>query len=242
MNSASGVQRAIVTGASSGIGRETALAFAQAGIDVALVGRQTERLEPVAAQARQHGVEAKPYTADLAALESVRERMAAIVADFAPVDGLINNAGMGYTNALSETSLADWQQVMDLNLTSPFQCIQGVLPEMRARGQGTIVNVSSIAAQHAFPGWGPYNVSKAGLIALSKTLAGEEKSHGIRVMTVSPGPVNTPLWDSDTVQADLDRNAMLTPQAVAQSILQAALLPDRAVVEEMTLMPSAGAL
>ncbi|PSP17509.1 MAG: short-chain dehydrogenase [Cyanobacteria bacterium QS_8_64_29] len=242
MNSASGVQRAIVTGASSGIGRETALAFAQAGIDVALVGRQTERLEPVAAQARQHGVEAKPYTADLAALESVRERMAAIVADFTPVDGLINNAGMGYTNALSETSLADWQQVMDLNLTSPFQCIQGVLPEMRARGQGTIVNVSSIAAQHAFPGWGPYNVSKAGLIALSKTLAGEEKSHGIRVMTVSPGPVNTPLWDSDTVQADLDRNAMLTPQAVAQSILQAALLPDHAVVEEMTLMPSAGAL
>ena len=149
---------------------------------------------------------------------------------------------MGYTNPLSETSLADWQRVIDLNLTSVFGCILGVLPGMRDRATGTIINVASIAATNAFPGWGAYSVSKAGLIALSKTIAAEEREHGIRVVTISPGAVNTSIWDTDTVQADFNRSAMLSPQVVAQSILHAALLPEQAVIEEITLTPAAGAL
>jgi NAD(P)-dependent dehydrogenase (short-subunit alcohol dehydrogenase family) len=149
---------------------------------------------------------------------------------------------MAYTNSLSETPLSDWQRVIDLNLTSVFQCILGILPAMRNQQRGTIINVASIAGQQPFPMWGAYNVSKAGLIALSKTLAAEERSHGIRVVTISPGAVNTPLWDTDTVQVDLNRSAMLTPEIVAQSILHTALLPEQAVIESVTLMPSAGAL
>jgi NADP-dependent 3-hydroxy acid dehydrogenase YdfG len=80
------------------------------------------------------------------------------------------------------------------------------------------------------------------LIALSKTLAAEERDHGIRVVTISPGAVNTSLWDTDTVQVDLNRSAMLTPKIVAQSILHTALLPEQAVIESLTLMPSAGTL
>lgn len=235
-------RRALITGASSGIGKATALAFAKAGIDVALVSRSQDKLEAIAIAAREVGVEAKAYALDLAEIEQVKAGISAIAADFAPIDILVNNAGIGYTNPLSETHLSDWQQVIDLNLTSVFQCIVGILPAMRDRKQGTIINVASIAGQQPFPTWGAYSVSKAGLIALSKTLAAEERSHGIRVVTISPGAVNTPLWDTDTVKVDFNRSAMLTPEIVAQSIVHTALLPEQAVVESVTLMPSAGAL
>lgn len=234
-------RRALITGASSGIGKATALAFAKAGIDVALVSRSQDKLEAVAIAAREAGVQAKAYVVDLAELEQVKAEIAAIAADFAPIDILVNNAGIGYTNLLSETPLSGWQQVLDINLTSVFQCILGVLPLMREQKRGTIINVASIAGQQPFPGWGAYSVSKAGLIALSKTLAAEERSNGIRVVSICPGSVNTPIWDTDTVQADFNRSAMLTPEIVAQSILQAATLPEQAVIESMTLMPSAGA-
>ena len=235
-------QRAIITGASSGIGKATALAFAKAGIQVALVGRSASKLEATRSAAAAVGVEAKVYQLDLAQVEAVKPKLAAIATDFGPVDLLVNNAGMGYTNPLTETPLADWQRVLDLNLTSVFQCVLGVLPAMRDRQRGTIINVASIAAQNPFPGWGAYSVSKAGLIAFSKTLAAEEKANGIRVIVISPGAVNTPIWDTDTVQADLNRSAMLSADTVAQTILHAALLPEQAVIEEMTLLPSAGAL
>jgi short-subunit dehydrogenase len=242
MNYKSSKNRAAITGASSGIGKATALAFARAGIDVALVSRSREKLQAVVKEAQALGVEAKAYVVDLAKVENVRTEMEAIAADFAPIDILVNNAGMGYTGTLDETPLGDWQKVLDLNLTSVFQAIVGILPSMRDRGKGTIVNVASIAGKTPFPGWGAYSVSKAGLIALSKTLAAEERPNGIRVVTFSPGAVNTPIWDTETVSADLDRAAMLTPEIVAQSILHTALLPDGAVIEEMTLMPSGGAL
>ena len=234
--------RAIITGASSGIGKATALTFAKAGINVALVSRSLDKLTAVEKAATTAGVEAKAYPIDLAQIETVRENITAIATEFGPIDILVNNAGMGYTNSLGNTSLEDWQQVINLNLTSVFQCIQGVLPQMRDRATGTIINVASIAAYNAFPNWGAYGVSKAGLVALGKSLAAEEKVNGIRVVNIAPGAVNTPIWDTDTVRADFDRSAMLTPEIVAQSILHAALLPAQAVVEEMTLMPSGGTL
>lgn len=231
---------AIVTGASSGIGRATALAFAQAGIHLALVSRTEAKLEAVATAIAQYDVKVQCYPLDLLQLEQVRDAIAAIAANFGPIDTLVNSAGMGYTGALSDTPLADWQRVMDLNLTSVFQCIQGILPTMRARQQGTIINVASIAGHQTFPDWGAYCVSKFGLVALSKTLAAEERVHGIRVVTLSPGSVNTSIWDTDTVHADFDRSRMLTPEVVAQSILHATLMPSQAVIEELTLMPNAG--
>ncbi|MBE9179831.1 SDR family oxidoreductase [Oculatella sp. LEGE 06141] len=234
-------RRALITGASSGIGRATAIAFAKAGIDLALVSRSQSKLDAVAAEVSQLGVAVNVYPCDLSAVETVEAQIGAIAADFG-LDILVNSAGIGYTGDLRDTSLADWQQVMTINLTSVFQCIQAVLPGMRDRQQGTIINIASIAGYQAFPGWGAYNVSKAGLIALSKTLAAEERANGIRVVILNPGAVNTSLWDTETVHADFDRSRMLTPQTVAQSVLHAATLPSEAVIEELTVMPSAGAL
>jgi len=234
-------KRALITGASSGIGEATALAFAKAGIHVALVSRSQAKLEAVAEQARKAEVKAQAYPLDLSQIEQVKSGIKAIAADFGPIDILVNSAGMGYTNSMLNTPLADWQRVIDLNLTSVFQCIQGILPLMRDRSQGTIINVVSIAGKQVFSDWGVYSVSKFGLMALSKALAVEERNHGIRVTAICPGSVNTPIWDTESVQADFDRSAMLTPEIVAQSILYTALAPSSAVIEELTLMPSAGA-
>ena len=244
MNPPSDRLRAIVTGASSGIGKATALAFAKSGIEVALISRSTVKLKAVAdeIEALKTQSKVKVYSLDLAILDKVKQQISEICLDFGPVDILVNNAGMGYTNSLYETSLEDWQKVLNLNLTSAFQCIQGVLPQMRERASGTIINVASIAAHNAFPDWGAYGVSKAALVALSKALSAEERANGIRTVIISPGSVNTPIWDTDTVRADFDRTAMLTPEIVAQSILHTALLPQQAVVEEMIVMPNGGAL
>ena len=234
-------KQALITGASSGIGKATALAFATEGINLALVSRESKNLEAVAAAAREVGVKAEAYPLDLAKIEQVQSSISAIAAQLGSVDILVNSAGMGCTGSLAQTSLADWQKVLDLNLTSVWQCILGVLPSMRDRGSGIIINVSSIAGIQTFPNWGPYCVSKFGLMALSKTLAAEERARGIRVTAVCPGSVNTPMWDTDTMP-DFDRSAMLTPEIVAQSILHAVQLPASAVIEEITLMSNAGVL
>jgi short-subunit dehydrogenase len=238
---ASTPHRALITGASSGIGRATAIAFAKSGLDVALVSRSQEKLQDAVADLEGSGTEAKAYAVDLADLDHVAAEMRRVLADFGPIDVLVNCAGIGYTGPLATMSLGDWQQVIGLNLTSVLQCIQAVLPDMRQQRRGTIVNIASIAAKSAFPDWGAYSVSKAGLVSLSRILAAEERAHGIRVVTVSPGAVNTPIWDTDTVQAEFDRSKMLTPEVVAQAILNTVVLPEYAVIEDLTLMPSAGA-
>lgn len=235
-------QRALITGASSGIGAATALAFAKAGIHVALVSRSQEKLAQVAETVKQAGVETAVYSVDLSQVEQVREQIEKIATEFGPIDILVNNAGMGYTCPLADIPLQDWQHVFNLNLTSAFQCIQGVLPQMRNAGKGTIINIVSIAGHNAFPGWSAYCASKFAMLGMSRSLAAEERANGIRVTAMCPGAVNTPLWDSSTVHADFNRDNMLDPETVADTIVQAVQLPQDAVVEEMTLMSNAGVL
>ncbi|WP_299484506.1 SDR family oxidoreductase [Acaryochloris sp. IP29b_bin.137] len=231
--------RALITGASRGIGRATAEAFAASNIDLVLVSRSQTQLDELAQKLRQ-GSDVQSFAIDLSAPEQINSQITKLLEEGGPIDILINNAGMGYTGELIDMPLADWQQVLNLNLTSAFQCIQAVLPGMRSQQQGTIINVVSIAGQQAFPQWGAYCASKFGLMGLTKALAQEERPHGIRVTAVCPGAVNTPLWDTDTVDADFDRTAMLKPEDVAQAILHIVQMPQHAVIEELVLMPNAG--
>jgi NADP-dependent 3-hydroxy acid dehydrogenase YdfG len=233
-------QRVLITGASRGIGKATALAFAKAGVSSVLLGRSIDQLQSTAEAVRALGAEAIAIQLDLAQVDRVKPRLTQILEGVGTINILVNNAGMGYTGSLIETSLADWQRIIDLNLTSPFQCIQAILPQMRSRRSGTIINVISIAGRQTFPDWGAYCASKFGLMGMTKTLAQEERSYGIRVVALCPGAVNTPLWDSDTVQADFDRSQMLTPEDVADAIVHAALLPQHVVLDELVLMPNAG--
>jgi NADP-dependent 3-hydroxy acid dehydrogenase YdfG len=231
---------ALITGASSGIGKAVALTFAKAGIDLILLGRSIDRLQPVADAALQLGVSARSYELDLGDLAAVRPGIAKIVGEVGALDILVNSAGTAYTNHLMDTPLTDWQRIIDLNLSSVLQVIQGSLPHMRQQKSGTIINLISVAGQQAFPNWGAYCVSKFGLVALSKALAAEERVHGIRVTAIYPGSVNTALWDREGVDADFDRSVMLDADTVAAAILYAATAPAIASVEELTIMPSAG--
>lgn len=233
-------QKVLITGASRGIGKASAIAFAQAGYSVALVSRNQAELDQLAQDIRSSGGEAFPYAIDLTDTPAVAEKLTQLVEQFGPFDMLINNAGMAYTGPLADMDLATWQRIMTLNLTAAFQCIQAVLPGMRARKQGTIVNVISVAGKQAFPEWGAYCASKFGLMGLTKSLAQEERAHGLRVVAFCPGAVNTPLWDTDTVDADFDRTAMLSPEDVAQTLVQTVSLPNHAVIDEISLMPNAG--
>ena len=241
MNSQLAGRKVLVTGASSGIGKATALALVKLGASVALVSRNPDRvLAEVVAARKDEDVTVKAYALDLGDVGSVAIAVKKIVADFGGIDVLINNAGMAYIGEIVDMPLADWQKILDLNLTSVFQCIQAVLPIMRQQKHGAIVNVASIAAKQAFPKWGAYSASKFALLGMTQALAAEEQSHGIKVMSICPGSVNTPLWD--TVEANFNRESMLQESTVAESIIYLLSLPANAIVTDMVLMPNVGVL
>jgi NAD(P)-dependent dehydrogenase (short-subunit alcohol dehydrogenase family) len=154
---------------------------------------------------------------------------------------VINNAGAAWTGPLAAMPLERWQWLLQLNLTSVFQVCRSVVPLLRQQGGGLILNVSSHAARHAFPDWGAYCTSKAALASFSRCLAEEERGHGIRVGTLTLGSVNTPLWDSEGVNSSFDRRAMLSPEQAASALLYLAQQPSIQSVEDLTLMPAAGA-
>lgn len=235
-------QRALITGASSGIGAAAALKLAQAGIHLVLIGRNQEKLDHVAEQCKAYGVEVKIFVLDLADIEAVKTEITAILQQVGPVQILINNAGIAQTAPLAEMPIEDWQTILNLNVTSVWQVSQALIPSLRSQGCGTIINVVSIAGRQAFPNWGAYCASKFALMGLTKTLAAEERQHGIRVIALCPGAVDTPIWDHGNIEGNFDRTAMLSPESVAQSILYAIQLPTQALVEELVLMPLGGAL
>ncbi len=235
-------QRALITGASSGIGAAAALKLAQAGFNLVLLGRNLEKLKEVSEQAMAYGVEAPIFGLDLARVETVKAEILSILEKVGPVQILINSAGLAQTASLAEMALEDWQYLFNVNLTSVWQVTQALIPSLRSQGCGTIVNVVSIAGQQVFPNWGAYCASKFALMGLTKTLAAEERQNGIRVIALCPGAVATPLWDHGTIAGDFDRAAMLTSESVAQTILCAIQLPANALVEELVLMPLGGAL
>lgn len=232
--------RAIVTGASRGIGQAIVTELVKHGIPVGLIARNAQVLGEQVEQIRDQGGEARAYPLDLTQTADLAQRWQEILADFGDCSILINNAAMAFTAPLATTPLSEWNRLMALNVTAPLLAMQAVLPGMRRHRQGTIINVISIAGQQTFPHWGAYCASKFALLALTRTLAQEEQSFGIRVTALCPGAVATPLWDS--VDGDFDRAKMLSPSTVAALVMQAILLPPEAVMAELVVMPAAGTL
>ncbi|SBO42563.1 SDR family oxidoreductase [Cyanobium sp. NIES-981] len=232
----------LITGASRGIGAAAARRFAAEGFNLLLVARSSDAFSRLAASLGGHGARVECAALDLAEAEGLPAGIAELCSRGMEPDVVINNAGMAYTGELAAMPLEQWQRLLQLNLSAVFQVCQCVIPRLRARGGGHIINVSSHAAHQAFPEWGAYCVSKAGLASLSRCLAAEERSHGIRVSTLTLGAVNTPLWDSETVHSSFDRRAMLDPERAADALLYLAQQPATQVVEDLTLMPAAGAL
>ena len=188
-------QVAIITGAGQGIGRRIALDLVAAGASVAFVGRDLKKLKKATGLARnqQHTL---AVSADITREDQVRRMVRRVVKQFGRLDILVNNAGArGPTASIAESELADWKHVVDVNLTGTFLCSREAMKVMLPRRRGCIVNMSSVAGQHGYPLRAPYSASKWGVISLTKSLAAEGGSEGIRANAVCPGPVEGPGLD-----------------------------------------------
>jgi 3-oxoacyl-[acyl-carrier protein] reductase len=228
---------ALVTGASQGIGRATALALGREGYRVGVCARTAAKVEGLRDELRSAGIEAVAAVADVTEPEDVRRAVGLVVAELGEIDVLVNNAGVLIARPLEELTLDDWDRTMATNLRSLFLLTGAVLPGMRSRRRGAIVNVASLAGRNGFAGGTAYAASKHAVLGFSRSLMLEVRSANIRVITVCPGSVDTGmLRDQPMLKSDPSR--ILQPEEVADTIVHALRLPERAMVSELDIRPT----
>ncbi len=230
---------AVITGASRGIGAALARRCAADGVQVALIARTRDPLEALATEL---GSLASAHPCDLTNAEAVADLARDVVATFGSApDILVNNAGLFQLATVESMSPADFSAVVQTNLIAPFLLTRALLPAMRERGSGSIVTLGSIADRAVFPENGAYAASKYGLRALHEAMRMELRGSGVRATLVSPGPVDTPLWDSvnpDERAGFTPRAAMLTADDVADAIWFALSRPASVNIDELRLSRS----
>jgi len=232
---------ALITGATQGIGLEIARALADEGCSLILCGRNQARLRTVEAQLSRtrKTVRVLAVACDVRDQQSVEQLFAAIRKQFGRLDILVNSAGIAHAfTPVSKLPLEKWNDVLATNLTGMFLVTQAALPLMK-RG-AIIANVLSISAKRAFPDLVAYTASKFGALGFTRTLREELRGEGIRVIALLPGATDTPIWD--TLWPDAPREKMIRPATVAQALVSALKLPQESTVEELDIMPTAGAL
>lgn len=240
MGSLSG-QVALVTGAGTGIGRAVAEMFAREGARVALNGRRLEPLEETAALIAGVGGESLVAPGDLTDDAAVEGVARAVLDQWGQIDVLVNNAGLNVPRrALADLSADDWRSVIDADLTAPFLLCRAVLPSMRERRQGTIINISSMAGKRSSLLSGPaYGAAKAGLNSFTESLNLAERANGIRSCAICPGEVATPIMKLRPYPpSDEAMVTMLQPDDVAAAALLVAALPHRATIDEILIRPT----
>ena len=233
-------QVALVSGASRGIGRAVALAFAREGAGVVLVARGRDGLDQVARVVEGSGGSALVVPGDAAEPETGRRAVDAALGRFGRLDCVVTAQGTGAFGPLEASRTEDWDAMLRANLTATYLLCRAALPTMLAAGRGTIVAVVSLAAVRPIPGCAAYTASKAGVLGFVRALAAEVRGRGVRVSALSPGAVDTPFWD--TIPSPPDRRRMLRPEAVAEAALLVAAQPPEAFVEEIVLAPTPGVL
>ena len=231
-------KRALITGGGTGIGAAIALALAKAGALVAIAGRREEKLAQVADAS---GEKMLTHVVDVAERQSVADLFEWAGTELGPIDILVNSAGVNIpARLMSELDPANWDLLMQVNATGAYNCMRAVLPQMRQREDGLIVNISSVAGKRAVMlGGVAYNASKFAMTALGMSVAQEEKDNGIRITNIYPGEVETPILEARPVAPTEEHLArMLQPEDVAAAVLMVANLPPRANVAELVIKPT----
>jgi len=182
---------AFVTGASQGIGHACALALAREGATVALAARNQQKLDELAAQIAGKDGKAAAFVVDVAEEEQIKSAVKAAIAQFGKIDILVNNAGITRDQLVMRMKRADWDAVLNTNLTSAFCCIQQVIPSMLKQRWGRIINIASVFGQMGQAGQANYAASKAGLIGLTMAMAREVASRNITSNAIAPGFIET---------------------------------------------------
>jgi 3-oxoacyl-[acyl-carrier protein] reductase len=228
---------ALITGATQGIGRATALALGRAGHRIAVCARTAGDLDALVKDLTAEGIEAAGAAADVGDPAQVARAVERLTRALGEIGLLVNNAGVMIARPFEQLTLEDWDTTMSTNLRSLFLVTRAVIPAMRRRRGGTIVNVASLAGRNGFAGGTAYCASKHAVLGFSRALMQEFRKEGIRVIAICPGSVDTGmLHDQPMLKSNPER--ILQPDDVADAILHAVQLPERALVSELDIRPT----
>jgi NAD(P)-dependent dehydrogenase (short-subunit alcohol dehydrogenase family) len=236
-------QAALVTGASSGLGRAVAIALARAGADVALIARSEKELRETEELVFRTGRRALVLPTDLASTTETRGAMERTVESFGRVDVLVNAAGTDTPGPVVDLEVEGWDRTLEVNLRAPFLLSKAAFPHMRDAGGGTIINISSVAGKKGWANASAYCASKFGLTGFTQALADEGKEHGIRAIVLYPGAMSTN-WGAfspeERQEGESDESPstrVLPPERVAELIAWLAASPLEFVLTEGIVLP-----
>lgn len=239
---------ALITGATSGIGQATALKAAEAGFDIIITGRRTDRLTALADTIRQKGVDVLPLTFDIRHAEEVQTAVGQLQGKWREISVLVNNAGLAVgVSPIQDGVLDDWERMIDTNVKGLLYMTRAVAPLMIARNNGHIVNLASIAGKEVYPGGNVYCATKHAVDALSRAMRQDMLKNNIKVTNIAPGMVETEFsivrYKGDQALADKVYQGMtpLTNEDIADTIIFAITRPAHVCLNDIVIMPTAQA-
>jgi NADP-dependent 3-hydroxy acid dehydrogenase YdfG len=229
---------ALITGAGRGIGRAIALALAKEGVKLAIVARRQNELEKVAQEIRALNTEALVIPIDMRDEQQVRDMTAKALAHFGALHILVNNAGLGYFKPVAEMKTSEWDEMFGVNLRAVFLATREALPHLRKAGESFVINMASLAGKNTFVNGSGYAATKWGLRAFSQCLMLEERRHGVRVLVVCPGSVDTEFASGRPGSPHSQKKEIVLPEDVAATILMSLKMPQRTMVSEIDIRPT----
>ncbi|SMO65267.1 SDR family oxidoreductase [Gracilimonas mengyeensis] len=235
----------VITGASSGLGEETARHLSDKGASVVLGARRTERIESLAKDIKEKGGKALAVTTDVTEREQVKALVDAAVEEFGKVDVVLNNAGLMPLSQMEELKIDEWEQMIDVNIKGVLYGIAAALPYMKEQKSGQFINISSVAGHKIFPGSSVYSATKSAVRVISEGLRQEVKPYNIRTTIISPGAVKTELLEhisNDEIQEgnkEYVGKVGLEPKAFARLVAFAVSEPEEVDINEILFRPTA---
>lgn len=225
----------LVTGGGQGLGAAICRVLAKNGATVIAGDIKKDNIDKLVTEIQQNNGKAEAVLLDVTDSNNVQNVVQQLVDKYGHIDAVVNNAGVDYTKSIEEFSYSEWNHVINVNLSGPFNVSKAVYPFMKKQHKGHIVNIASTAAKRAWPNAAAYHASKWGLLGFSHALHTEARQEGIKVTALVAGGMQTPFLLERF--PDLDRNLLQDPQNVAETILYVLCQPDETVIPEVTVLP-----
>ena len=230
-------ETAVITGASSGVGKSLAIQLSDAGYRVVLAARSEDKLNAIAEEIISKGGDSLVVSTDVSQPEQINNLKDRAL-EYGDVSVVINNAGLGKFSKVEDVTIEDWDRQLDVNLRASFLVSQAFIPGMKQRLNGILVFMNSVAGKKGYPYSAAYVASKYGMRGLADSLREELREDNIKVISIYPGAVDTPFWDGTGV--NFPREEMLNTDTLAQSIVHAIQSPGNFAVEELVVRRTAG--
>ena len=230
-------ETAVITGASSGVGKSLAIQLSDAGYRVVLAARSEDKLNAIAEEIQFKGGNSLVVPTDVSQPEQINNLKDRAL-EYGDVSVVINNAGLGKFSKVEDVAIEDWDRQLDVNLRASFLVSQAFIPGMKQRLNGILVFMNSVAGKKGYAHSAAYVASKYGMRGLANSLREELREDNIKVISIHPGSVDTPFWDGTGV--NFPREEMLSTQTLAQSIVHAIQSPGNFAVEELVVRRTAG--